>query len=173
MGGEHLVRPLLIVRWRSDDVLRYPKSSPRALRRVGGRSRSLNGGRNRFSYGIVGISTRFNSEIMVLKSPWSWLGIPWLCPPCSPRGCIWDKKLKWRLSSICTDRYDADDLKKPHSFGRVVRMWCGICSNPVVRYFVNPEGLNYGDLLVGVVDEFTSWLMVWNWASKWQVRMWV
>jgi hypothetical protein len=55
-----------------------------------------------------------------------------------------------RLSLICTDRYDADDLKKPHSFIRVVRMWCGIRTNFILRCFINPEGLNSGDLLVGV-----------------------
>jgi hypothetical protein len=41
-------------------------------------------------------------------------------------------------------------------------MWCRICTNPVLRCFVNLEGLNYEDLLVGMVHEFTSWLIVWD-----------
>jgi hypothetical protein len=39
-------------------------------------------------------------------------------------------------------------------------MSCGIHTNPVLRCFAKPEGLNYGDLLIGVVHEFVSWLMV-------------
>jgi hypothetical protein len=32
-------------------------------------------------------------------------------------------------------------------------LWCGIHNDPVLRCFVNPEGLNYEDLLEGVVPE--------------------
>jgi hypothetical protein len=39
-------------------------------------------------------------------------------------------------------------------------MWCGIRTDPVLRCFMNQEGLNYGDLLVGVVPELVSWLTV-------------
>jgi hypothetical protein len=39
-------------------------------------------------------------------------------------------------------------------------MWCGSHTNPVLRCFINLEGLNYRDLLVGVVHEFTSCLTV-------------
>jgi hypothetical protein len=35
-------------------------------------------------------------------------------------------------------------------------MWCGIRTDPVLKCFVNPEGLSYGDLLVSVVPELTS-----------------
>jgi hypothetical protein len=49
---------------------------------------------------------------------------------------------------------------KPHGSLRVVRMWCKIRTDPVLRCFENPEGLNYGNLLVGVVLKFMSWLMV-------------
>jgi hypothetical protein len=49
---------------------------------------------------------------------------------------------------------------KSHSSIQVVRMWCGIHTDPVLRCFINSEGLSYGDLLVGVVPELTSWLMV-------------
>jgi hypothetical protein len=59
-------------------------------------------------------------------------------------------KLWWRLSSICTDWYNVDDLMKPHGSVQVVRVWCGIRTNPVLRCFDNPEGLNYGNLLLGV-----------------------
>jgi hypothetical protein len=45
----------------------YPNSSPRALRRAGGWSQSLEGGQNMYSYGIVGTSTGFDSEIVRLK----------------------------------------------------------------------------------------------------------
>jgi hypothetical protein len=51
-------------------------------------------------------------------------------------------------------------LNEAHSSIRVVRKCCGVRTNPVLRCFDNPEGLNYGDLLVGVVPEFSSWLMV-------------
>jgi hypothetical protein len=49
---------------------------------------------------------------------------------------------------------------KPHGSIRIVRMWCGERTNPVLRCFTNSEGLNYEDLLVGVVPEFVSWLTV-------------
>jgi hypothetical protein len=45
---------------------------------------------------------------------------------------------------------------KPHGSIRVVRLGCSECTNPVVRCFINREGLNYGDLLVGVVHEFVE-----------------
>jgi hypothetical protein len=32
--------------------------------------------------------------------------------------------------------------------------------NPVLRCFVNPEGLSCEDLLDGIVSELASWLMV-------------
>jgi hypothetical protein len=51
-------------------------------------------------------------------------------------------------------RFYADDLVKPHSSIRVVRLGCGEHTNPILSCFVNPEGLNWGDLLVGVVHEF-------------------
>jgi hypothetical protein len=69
-------------------------------------------------------------------------------------------KLRQRLSSMCTDWYNANDLMKPHVSIRVVRMWCEICTDPILRCFDNPEGLNYGNLLVGMVPELTSWLTV-------------
>jgi hypothetical protein len=49
---------------------------------------------------------------------------------------------------------------EPHGSVQVVRMWCGFCTDPVLRSSVNPEGLNYGDLLVDVVPELVSWLTV-------------
>jgi hypothetical protein len=39
-------------------------------------------------------------------------------------------------------------------------MWCSICTDPFLKYFDNPEGLSYGNLLVGVVPELSSWLTV-------------
>jgi hypothetical protein len=39
-------------------------------------------------------------------------------------------------------------------------MRCGECTDPILKCFINPEGLSYGDLLVGVVRELASWLMV-------------
>jgi hypothetical protein len=56
--------------------------------------------------------------------------------------------------------YDADDLKKPHGSIWVVRMWCRIRTNPVLRCFVNPEGLNYRDLILGMVHKVVSWLTI-------------
>jgi hypothetical protein len=49
---------------------------------------------------------------------------------------------------------------RPHCSIRVVRMWCSKCTDPVLRCFVNPKGLNCGDLLVGVVLELMSWLTI-------------
>jgi hypothetical protein len=45
---------------------------------------------------------------------------------------------------------------KPHSSVRVVRMWCSVHTDPVLRCFDNPEEPNYGDLLVDVFLEFVS-----------------
>jgi hypothetical protein len=45
---------------------------------------------------------------------------------------------------------------KSHDFIWVVRMWCKIHTNPVLKCFVNLERLNCGDLLVGVVPELAS-----------------
>jgi hypothetical protein len=42
-------------------------------------------------------------------------------------------KLKQRLYSICIDRYNADDLMKPHGSVRVVKIWCGIRTDHVLR----------------------------------------
>jgi hypothetical protein len=39
-------------------------------------------------------------------------------------------------------------------------LWCGICTDPILRCFINPEGLNYKHLLEGMVPELASWLMV-------------
>jgi hypothetical protein len=47
-----------------------------------------------------------------------------------------------------------------HCSVRVVRMWCNIHTDPVRRCFDDPEGLSYGDLLVGVVTKLSSWLTV-------------
>jgi hypothetical protein len=49
---------------------------------------------------------------------------------------------------------------KSHSSIWVVRRWYGMRTNPVLRCFDNPEGLNYRDLLFGIVPEFLSWLTV-------------
>jgi hypothetical protein len=40
---------------------------------------------------------------------------------------------------------------KSHSSVWVVRMWCRIHTDPVLRCFVDLNGLNYVDLLLGVV----------------------
>jgi hypothetical protein len=45
---------------------------------------------------------------------------------------------------------------KPHSSVWVVRKWCGVRIDLVLRCFDNLEGLNYEDLLVGVVPKFSS-----------------
>jgi hypothetical protein len=39
-------------------------------------------------------------------------------------------------------------------------MWFDECTDPVLTCFVNPEGLSYRNLLVGVVPKTASWLMV-------------
>jgi hypothetical protein len=45
---------------------------------------------------------------------------------------------------------------KSHVSVWVVRTWCRIHTDPVLMCFVNPKGLNYGDLLVGVVPKLVS-----------------
>jgi hypothetical protein len=35
-------------------------------------------------------------------------------------------------------------------------MWCGFHTDLDLKRFVNPEGLNYGDLVLGVVAELMS-----------------
>jgi hypothetical protein len=49
---------------------------------------------------------------------------------------------------------------RPHGSVRVVKKWCSKRTDPVLRCFDNPDGLNYGDLLVRVVLEFPRWLTV-------------
>jgi hypothetical protein len=65
-----------------------------------------------------------------------------------------------RLSFVCIAWFDADDLMKHRGSVRVVRMWCGICTDLVLKCFDNLEGLSYGNLLVDVVSELLSWLTV-------------
>jgi hypothetical protein len=48
---------------------------------------------------------------------------------------------------------------KPYSFIWVVRKWCGMRTHTVLRCFDNPEGLNCGDLLVGIVPELANGLI--------------
>jgi hypothetical protein len=43
---------------------------------------------------------------------------------------------------------------KPHCFVWIVRLGCRERTNPVLRCFVNPEGMNCRDLLVGMSHEF-------------------
>jgi hypothetical protein len=54
----------------------------------------------------------------------------------------------------------ADNLIKAHGSIKVVKMWCGIRTDPVLKCFNKPEELSYGDLLVSVVPELSGWLMV-------------
>jgi hypothetical protein len=51
-------------------------------------------------------------------------------------------KLRQRLSCICTTLFYADNLIKPHDFIWVVKMWCGMRGDPVVRCLDHPEELN-------------------------------
>jgi hypothetical protein len=39
-------------------------------------------------------------------------------------------------------------------------MWCGKRTDPILSCFNNTKGLNCGDLLVGIVLEFLSWLTI-------------
>jgi hypothetical protein len=47
---------------------------------------------------------------------------------------------------------------KPHSSVQVVRKWCGMHTNPILRCFDNPEGMNCENLLVGIVLELANGL---------------
>jgi hypothetical protein len=57
---------------------------------------------------------------------------------------------------MCTTLFCADYLIKPLGFIRVVRMWSSLRTDPFLRCLDNPEGLNCGDLLVGIVPELSS-----------------
>jgi hypothetical protein len=83
----------------------------------------------------------FDNEIAGLNPPQSWLGIRGIAHSVPPRLCL---------------SYKSYDLMKPHSSIQVVRMWHRVCTDHVLRCFDNPEGLNYGNLLVGVVHELSS-----------------
>jgi hypothetical protein len=48
----------------------------------------------------------------------------------------------------------------PRSSVRVVRKWCRICTNPVLRCLVNLEGLIYEDMLDDVVPKLVSLLTI-------------
>jgi hypothetical protein len=47
---------------------------------------------------------------------------------------------------------------KPHGSIQVVRIWCDMRTDPVLGCFDNIEGLNCGDLLVGLVPELANGL---------------
>jgi hypothetical protein len=49
---------------------------------------------------------------------------------------------------------------KSHGSIQVVRIWCGECTDPILKCFINSEGLSFGNFLVGVVPELMSWLTV-------------
>jgi hypothetical protein len=49
-------------------------------------------------------------------------------------------------------------LMLPRGSIQVVRLWCGICTDPILQRVNNPEGLNYEDLLDRVLPELVSWL---------------
>jgi hypothetical protein len=49
-------------------------------------------------------------------------------------------------------------MKSPGSIW-VVRKWCKICTDPILKCFVNLEGLSCRDLIVGILPELMSWLM--------------
>jgi hypothetical protein len=41
-----------------------------------------------YSYVTAGAAIGFDVEFMGINPSRSRLGIPWWCPPCSPRGCV-------------------------------------------------------------------------------------
>jgi hypothetical protein len=43
---------------------------------------------------------------------------------------------------------------------RLLELCCGICTGPILRCFINLEGVNCEDLLEGVVPELVSYLTV-------------
>jgi hypothetical protein len=45
---------------------------------------------------------------------------------------------------------------KPHGSIWVVRMWCKICSDLILKCFNNQEGLNYKNLLVSMVPDLMN-----------------
>jgi hypothetical protein len=49
---------------------------------------------------------------------------------------------------------------KPHISIWVVKLQCSECTDPILRCFINPEGLSYRDFLVGMVIVLVSWLMI-------------
>jgi hypothetical protein len=49
---------------------------------------------------------------------------------------------------------------KPHGSVRVLKICCGICTDPILRCFDNLKGLSCGNLLVGMVPDLSSWLTI-------------
>jgi hypothetical protein len=49
-------------------------------------------------------------------------------------------------------------LRSPTVLSGMSKLWCRVHIDPVLRCFANPEGLNYDDLLEGVVPELASWI---------------
>jgi hypothetical protein len=49
---------------------------------------------------------------------------------------------------------------KPHGSVSVVRVWRGICADPILGCFDSPKGLSYGNLLISMVLKLSTWLMV-------------
>jgi hypothetical protein len=45
---------------------------------------------------------------------------------------------------------------KPQGHVRIVRMWRGMRTGPILSCLDDPEGLNNGDLLVGAVPDYVS-----------------
>jgi hypothetical protein len=45
---------------------------------------------------------------------------------------------------------------KPHGSIRVVRLGCDKRTNPILKCYINPEGLNYRDFLVGMVHKLVE-----------------
>jgi hypothetical protein len=99
-------------RWPTVLRLNYHDNSPWALHWAGGRSRSLDGGRNRYSYGTVGTSVGFGGEIAWLKHPQSRLKILWWCPLCNPEAA---SEVKVQAES------------KFHMYGHTPKFWILEC----------------------------------------------
>jgi hypothetical protein len=49
---------------------------------------------------------------------------------------------------------------KSHGSVRVVVMWCGIHTDPILRCFIDSEELSYGNMLISMVPKLVSRLRV-------------
>jgi hypothetical protein len=132
-------------------------SSPRAFHQAGDWSRSPVRWQNKYSYGTMGMAIDLGKMTMGPKASMIKFQNPATVPPAPHVALDVAPGLGSPVESsipYVLHRFYADDLMKPHGSIRVVRLGCDKHTNPILRCFVNSEGLNYRDRLEGMVLMF-------------------